>query len=201
MKEHSTPKPSFTLRRVVAAAVAVLALMAVAGAFLMPLGDPADPVKATFVGFSKSTNGGAPLVVLRLTNESNRAFSLLSYDSLETVLGGVQYRSSTNEISLIITPTGSVISFPLLPCSGTTCQVRLPNDGGSGWPAVRCVIGPKPAFGLRGKIQSLWWRLRPPREESVVYAVCDQEIQCPRMLPDGTVEPPRLVLKEDRKSD
>ena len=198
MKESSLPKTAFNRRRVLVAAF-VLALLAVAGVFLMPTGEPADPVKGTFVGFSKSTNDGAPLVVLRLTNESARTFFLTSIDNMETLSGGFRCSSSTNEITLTLGSFSSVISFPLLPFSGTTCQVRLPKDGRSGWPGVICDIGPQRASGVRGKIQTLWWRLRPPRGE-FNWAACDREIQCPKVLPDGTVEQPRLVLKEDRKS-
>ncbi len=193
VKESSLPKTTFNRRRVLVAAF-VLALLAVAAAVVVLAGKPAAPVKATFVAFSKSTDDGAPLVVLRLTNESNRTFRLWSYDNMETLLSQFRYRSSTNEISLTKEDRSyySLTSLQLLPFSGTTCQVRLPKDGRSGWPGVCCFIERTVAPGLRGKAQTLWWRLRPPRLEFTL-AVCDREIQCPRMLPDGTIEPARLL--------
>ena len=46
--------------------------------------------------------------------------------------------------------------------------------------------------------QSFWWRVRRPHFD-IVRAMCDQEIQCPLLRPDGTVEPPRLLPLPEKK--
>lgn len=192
VNEDSTPKRCFKRRRVFATAAALLVLT-VAGVIGLLIGESAAPVKAKFVGFSTSSNG--PVVVLRVTNESARAFILSSLNNFETVVGGFRGRSS-NDFVVNFEPKGSpMYSLPFAPHSESNCQVRLPMDGGVGWPAVQCVFDPTPGSDFRGRIKKLWWRIRPPGVMSLkfTWAVCDQEIHCPKSLPNGAIEPPRLV--------
>ena len=86
----------------------------------------------------------------------------------------------------------------LSPHSVVKSKVRLPRDGRTNRIAMQCFRPMKKPPGWWQSVRRQWLRLRTPMDDSD-WAECDQEIQCPLVRPDGTVEPPRLVPKSKQR--
>ena len=106
-----------------------------------------------------------------------------------------------------LSPTGNVtwtmpgergIQFVLYEFTEVTHKVRLPEDGRAGRASVFCEMLPKKLPRLLSEARELLWIVYKPKLKAV-WAECDQEIQCPRVRPDGTVEPPRLLPAAERQ--
>ena len=197
MKETLPLKPIFTRRRVLAAASAVL-ILAVGVLFIAVLREESSVLlKMTFLRFDEARDSTLGMVaVVRLENKSKATIHLLSVLSVygQTVWGEVLSTGNTNYAE-----TFSTSSFITLePFALSTNRVLLPMNGAAGRLSVSGFVMPRIRTGLLGRVQQLWWQVRGP-ETLVVQSICDQEIQCPRVLPDGTVEPPRLLDQATRQ--
>jgi hypothetical protein len=191
----ATRKPLLTRRRVIAAAV--LLVLAVAGMLGMSDGDSANPVTVTFVRFQPDADGTNTLAVLSLTNRSHKDYWLAPGDGWKSAL---EFRWLASDQS-----TGPVLggvrtpprAYLLGAGSNILQSIRLLQGGQAVEANVFCypVRRTTPAF-LRGA-QELWWRVSGS-PNNMVRATCEQEIQCPNRLADGTVEPPRVVPKDSK---
>jgi len=115
------------------------------------------------------------------------------------------HRSSS--LPLLITKTnwitmGGGFTTPfqpvLFPHSEVTQGVRLPTDGRRGCVAILCLPPTRSLPGFMRFARSLLWKwnalgLKP------FWTECNQEIKCPLVRPDGTVEPPWLVGRTEKK--
>jgi len=157
-------------------------------------------VKARFVGFEKSADRSSFLAVLSVTNETELEFMLIDTGSGGTVLG--QFHSQTGKgEGWLGMGTMADVGWPpscLAPHAAVEVKIPLPNHGHAG--RVEVCLGTKRIVpsGPLGRLRE-WARYRLPLRKKTPQAVCDQETQCPRVLPDGTVEPPRLLSATEAK--
>ncbi len=78
------------------------------------------------------------------------------------------------------------------PGQDTKATVDLPLDGRTGRVAVAYVM-PNTALPPLIKRVEILWRRWWPRPAKTNWVADERVIQCPKKLPDGTVEPPRLL--------
>lgn len=78
------------------------------------------------------------------------------------------------------------------PGQDTKATVDLPSDGRTGRVAVAYVMPNTALPPLLKRVETLW-RRQWPRVAKTNWVADEQLIQCPKKLPDGTVEPPRLL--------
>jgi hypothetical protein len=194
MTERVAPKSKFTRRRVILGAAALgLALAVALVGFGVFGGNSSGSVKATFVRFEKSADGSSFLAVLYLTNETAMDFVLLETDEGGAVAGRFHSRSSNVECWLGRRNGESAFeSYNFKPHSARTVRVPVPDDGSTGRVEVSLVTSKLNPTVPLGRLRQ-WWRSNVPLREKKPEALCDQAIQCPRVLPDGTLEPPRLL--------
>lgn len=201
MTDSEAPRPFFTRKRLIAGAVGLLLLLTVAALRLGVFGGhPMEPVKVTFLKFEQSRDGKAAVAMVKLENTSKETITFCSVDKLETLYGQFIPRDGTNSFYLPLSDGMAMRTdgTNLAPHSVSTNRILLPMDGSVGQFAVFGYVLPRNRTGLLGRARLLWWRIRPP-ELSEVWATCGQEIQCPKRLPDGTVEPPRLLPTAERQ--
>lgn len=198
MAESAEPKSNFMRRRVLGGTVGVVLILALAVLyFVLFREDSTVLVKVTFLRFDQSRSGKATMAVVRLENKSNERICLPSYDNSETICGHLILPGATN--TLVLTMPGNAMTPVLLaPFSVSTSCISLPMHGAVGRLAVSGSVMPRSGTGLIGRARLLWWQLRPPAVHDFL-AESDQDIQCPRVLPDGTVEPPRLLPAAERQ--
>ncbi len=199
MTEHGVPTFKFTRRRVLTGAVALVLILSVVG-LLFGRFDQAQTaqVTASFAGFTRSTNDGSYLAMVRLTNMSKNTCYLCPLDEPGSVFGGVDIGVKSNEVICAKSPRGTVtMSILLTPGSETTQHVALPFSAERGRVAVSLFTSERRLPALLDKLRNSWRDFSQRRPQS--WAVSDQEIQCPRLLPDGTFEPPRLLPAAERQ--
>jgi hypothetical protein len=97
---------------------------------------------------------------------------------------------------MVFTSDGPKI-FMLAPLSTERSTVVLPVDGRVRKVAVHCFAQPRPLSRPLNKVREWWWTVRSWSPKFMLVE-SDQLIQCPRLLLDGTIEPPRVVTKEPR---
>jgi hypothetical protein len=200
MTEIEAPKPIFTRRRVLAGVVGLGLVLAAAGLMFGWFDQtPEVQVTASFAGFTRSTNDGSYLAMVRLTNMSRKTCYLGPLDEPGSAFGGVDIGVKSNEfLCATKSPRGTVtMSILLTPGSQTTQHVALPLSAERGRVAVSLFMSERRLPALLDKLRNSWRDLSQRRPQS--WAVCDQEIQCPRLLPDGTFEPPRLLPAAERQ--
>jgi hypothetical protein len=184
----SASKPGITQRSIVAA-VAVLGLTLAVGGFVFRLfdGNSVGLLKTTFVRFENSSDGTNNFAVLFLTNSSDKTFTLFK-------------ERNSDRIFTECIPAGTMgegvraFHFSFGPGSSATFHVQLPQTGKVVHLAVLYIVPARKVPRLLVPMQMFWRRVFRPK--LVERAVCDQDIQCPLVLPDGTVDPPKLVSKE-----
>ncbi|HEU0009050.1 MAG TPA: hypothetical protein VFT34_04455 [Verrucomicrobiae bacterium] len=201
MTENPAPKPKFARRGVILGAAGLALVLAVALVGFGPFdGNSRGSVKATFVGFEKSADNNSFRAVLCVTNETELEFVILDTDSDGGVLGRF-HSPRGNDEGLLGIGTMAEVGWPpanLMPHAARVVKIPLPNHGHAG--RVEVCLGTKRIMpsGRLGRLRE-WARYRLPLRKKLPQAVCDQEIQCPRVLPDGTVEPPRLLSATEAK--
>jgi hypothetical protein len=140
--------------------------------------DAQPGVKVTFVEFGPQLDRGTK-VVLNLTNASAQPFIYLRDTCIMMERGGFVSQSSTGRVVWIQPQVGPSFRTVLPPGQATNMSVFLPNDGRTGRVGV---LLPK------------------DRSEPEFHLVeCNQQIQCSRVLPDGTIERARLIPAEGTK--
>ena len=72
--------------------------------------------------------------------------------------------------------------------------VYLPGDGSDVHVTVRFSEEATVRSGLLGILQNFWSKVSPQKSRTS-WAIFDQRIRCPKRLPDGTVNPPKLLPK------
>lgn len=101
--------------------------------------------------------------------------------------------SSTNILSWYPSgPTRFADYLHLNPGQDTKATVELPTDGRTGRVAVAYILPTTARHPFLKRVKALWRRWRP-RAVKLYWVVGNQEIQCPKVQPDGTAEPPRLL--------
>jgi hypothetical protein len=197
----ATRKPLLTRRRVIAAAVLLVLVLVMAGlVFGMFDSDSVGRVRATVVGFEEQPNQKSTVAVVTLSNGSHRTVVLgIAFDW--NVCAGFRSPAPTSAVGwlppLYVLRSLSLCSFP--PGAVWTNRAALPQDGRSGWLAISYSEQPHRLPAFLKPLDVIGCKLRPPRTTNF-DAICDQEIQCPLVLPDGTVQPPRLMPKGERKT-
>jgi hypothetical protein len=184
MIEASTAKVHFTRRRVISVVVFLVFALCVAG--LLGVFDrppkPAIEMRVTSFTAQRVIPSYAEVIV---SNCSEKESQIVLLDEARAPAGALLWQNNQRFVHL---KPGAWISG----------GVFLPIDGGVVRVAVRCSedrSNQLPMFSRRSRIRDLWWKLIPPMRHSA-WIVSDQEIQCPKRLPDGSVEPPRLVIRK-----
>lgn len=193
MTEPATPKPFITRRRVIAGAIGVLAIVAVMGLGLGVFDlNPAKGLKLDFVRFDKAQGDQSTVAVVRLINTSGTDFVFLQQTNNHEIWVVFSGKDQKLQQSWTVpyTPGGFTITN-LSPHSEVTREAQLPTDGRVG--RLRITYHSREDFltAHRG-IRSVFRRLLPLNENRYTLT-CEQWIQSPKKLPDGTVEPPRLI--------
>jgi hypothetical protein len=200
MSESVAPKPKFTRRRVILGAAGLALILAVALVRVGVFGGYSrGSVNTTFMGFEQSADKSSFLAVLYLTNEMSMDFVLVETDEGRAVAGRFHSQSDYVECWLGRRVGESAIeTYNFKPHSARVVRVPLPNDGRTG--RVEVSLGTTELIPNRplGRLRH-WWRSYVPLLEKKPQAICEQVIQCPLVLPDGTVEPPRLLSAPDPK--
>jgi len=199
MTESAAPRPFLTRKRLIAGAMGLVLILAVAWLGLAVVeGDSTGAVKATFVRFEKSKDGKSTLAVLLLTNGADSPLWVHEVNNpSEFIFYKFTSLSPTGEVTWTM-PGERGLQFVLDEFTEFTYKVRLPEDGRAGRVAVFCEMLPKKLPRLLSEARKLMWNVYEPSLKPV-WAECDQEIQCPRVRPDGTVEPPRLLPAAERQ--
>ena len=193
MTESATPKPFFTRRREIAGAVGVLVIVGVAAAVSEAF--RTDERKELAIKFDRFENefGRPNFAFVTLSNCSSK--------DLVAVYAGLDDRSALKSLpesaenfvgwyhdDIRIGPNHSYLE----PGKSITGMIPLRHDGQVRTVAVYYHREPlKPSrLVLITRNLSGWFSDPRPKPKWAISAVT---IQCPKKLPDGTVEPPRLV--------
>lgn len=191
MTENVAPKPRFKRRGVILGSAALVLVLAVA--LVVFGGNSTGSVRIALMGFEKSADKSSFLTVLYLTNETSMDFVLLETNEGGAVVGRFHSQSDYAECWLgRRNGENAFDSFNFKPHSARLVRVPLPNDGRTG--RVEVCLGTVSLMpsGAVGRLRQ-WWRSKVPFRQKTPQALCDQVIQCPLLLPDGTVLPPRLL--------
>jgi hypothetical protein len=158
-------------------------------------GNSAGLRKAMFVRFESSSDGTNTFAVLLLTNRSNQTFTLFKDGNSDKVFGEIRGRISTGKLEDTVRLGGNAVPFSLEPGSSATFRVQLPQTGKVVHLAILYIVPARKVPRLLAPVQLFCWRVFATK--FVRWAVCDQEIQCPLLRPDGTVQPPRLLSTKE----
>lgn len=194
MTEPAPATPRFTRRRILGATlVLVLALLVAGIVFGWFEPQPAGPSLA-FEGFEKSADGTSLVAVITFTNRSNRTFSFAMLDGgnlCESQFFATNFYDGGQPWRL---PSATKTYRDHGPRSGARLNVPLPQDGRLGRISLWMGVRSRPAAAWFTRLRSRFGAkgLHSGTEYAVMF---DEVIQCPRTLPDGTMEPPRVVMK------
>jgi len=204
---ESDPAKRFWIRRrIVLGAVGLMVVLAVSR-FVFGVFDhkPVAQLSATFLRFEKSVGGTSTVALIVLTNLSpdTRYQSFLNSSGLmpNWLPRGSHFRSdSSNGVSLwdpYRPATGFALTISPAPLVVTN-EFELPADGRRGRIVVQYFVKepPAPAW-LQGMGKA--FGLQPGTTYNGRLLECDEEIQCPLVRADGTVEPARLLPKAERQ--
>ena len=193
MTEPATLKPFLSRRRVIAGAVVVLVIVAVAFVGFEALReDSKEMIRVRIVGFK----GQHPAPVFALVTVSN---VLMHPNVILTVWPNGQLEADFIPGSFTNCATGDfdisgigTSAFDLNPSETRKGIFELPLDGRVGRIAVSYYLWPRSQSRLVQDVRELLW-IALPSKRKIQRAISDQWIQCPKLLPNGTVEPPRLI--------
>lgn len=193
MTEPATPKPFFTRRRVIAGALVLSVIVAVMGlGFGAFERKPDRALELKFVRFGQSDDGKVETGVFLLINHSTRPFWFPWSSNAGSMRTENMPRAASRERDrFLFWPSGGSF-YMLKPSCTQTCSMLLPMDGKPGRAEVHGQLLPTHIPAPLQFFRKIWWKVRPPSLHAA-WAVSDQRIQCPKLLPDGTVEPPRLL--------
>lgn len=200
MTESADAKPKLTRRGMILGAAGLALIVAVVLVGLGVFGpNSAGSVNATFMGFEQSADKSTFLAVLHLTNETTMELLLFETDETGAVPGRFHSQPDNGECWLGMKIGHNAFeSLNFEPHSARVVKVPLPNNGSKGrvevWLGTMELFPTSPLGRLRLRLRS-----NIPFREKKLQAVCDQDMQCPLVLPDGTVQPPRLMSARERK--
>jgi hypothetical protein len=85
-----------------------------------------------------------------------------------------------------------------MPGQGRSFTVVVPQDGRIGMLSLMVAEKPRAALKFKARLKALFGGNGDvtPKE---FWIWCDEVIQCPRVRPDGLVEPPRVLSKAKGK--
>jgi hypothetical protein len=194
-------------RRVIAGTVVLVAVLAVMALVFDVFGRrPAAQVNATFLRFETSADGTSIVALIVLTNVSRDAY----YHRLVNATGlapnwlplGSYFEADVsnplpnwNPHPLTTGSSSTIRRAPLV----VTNQFELPADGRRGRILVQYLEKESPAPEWLQKI-GVALGLQSGITCIVRWVEWDQQIQCPLVRPDGTVEPARLIPKGKRNA-
>jgi hypothetical protein len=199
----------FTRKRFIVVALVLVAVLAVLG-FVFGVFDAEEPVKVTFIGFTNSAEGKFNLAKIELKSASRQIAYWPAIDpglgvpvfdlDAPWIIARFRSRSATGEViweSGFWRPNPTATFAPPADAE-LPAYIELPTDGRTGRVEV-FYWHVKPAWSVDSWKPS--GRRANPLSGSYLgrWAVCDQVIQCPRMRPDGTVEPARLVQRGEKE--
>ena len=199
MTESAARKPFFTRRRVVAGAIAVVVIGVVAGVLGLFDQDSTASVRLTITRLDGEDTSRPARALVTVSNLSATTSHLISFGRPGLVDQLRHPGFPTNALDWTPKHSRRALEYEFLsPQKSGQAYVDLPDDGRVGSVPVGCLTQVRRLPAILDKVRQLWWRIRGYREE-FVWIICDQEIQCPKPLPDGTVEPPRLLSKPEGK--
>ena len=193
MTEPARPKPFFTRGRVIAVAVLVLVIMTVMGwCGWMLFGRYEGPLAVVFDRFEQRQTQSGWMAKVWLTNISNTATCRLHYPRTFGQPARFFARFPQDEVINVRTNPFSIFYGTLTPHTSVPMYVSLPADGSAGWLAVAYTKPNRPWPSWMNKGVA-WWERHVPPSARIEWGVGREKVVCPRKLPDGTVEPPRLL--------
>ena len=193
MTESAAPRPPLRRTRLIAGAVVLVLILAVAGLVLWVFeGNSTGALKVHSVRSEKSEDGVANLAVLLVTNQTKRDYSVFLDRKWWRAFGRIVPRCPTGSVEAKRPSATNAITWPLPSFSESEYEVQVPEDGQEGHLALYCERQPKKLPRVLNEARKLMYKVYKPPHKSM-WALSDQEIQCPRVLADGTVEPPRLL--------
>ncbi len=198
MTQSAAPRPIFRRWLILAGAVGLALILAVLGlVFGVFQADSTGALNVSFVRFEKSEDGTDNLAVLLVTNQTQKDYSVFLDGETRWAFCKIVPRCPTGSVADKTPSAANAITWALPGCFEFEYTVRLPEDGQQGHMALWCERLPQKLPRLLNEARKLMWNVYdPPRKP--VWAVSDEEIQCPKRLPDGTVEPPRLLPAAER---
>lgn len=133
-----------------------------------------------------------------LTNISNTATCRLYYPS--TFRHPACFFASFPQDEVINMRTNPFSKFhgTLTPHTSAPMYVSLPADGSVGWLAV-AFTKPKRPWPRWMKKAVDWWEQHVPPSAKMEWGVGREKVVCPKVLPDGTILPPRLLSEPGAK--
>ncbi len=157
----------------------------------------AGAVKVELVGFREET-GKKMRAVLSISNHSPALVMVVINDIRSGPIARSHPGPARDELLFKGSDVGPGEEHALLSLAGSvTNTILLPNNGARFRLRVFYWVEAEPPPRIIRWLRSLL-NVRTPRCCVLHSAECEQEIQCPRQLPDGTIEPPSVVTKEPR---
>ena len=199
MTESATPRPFFTRRRVIAGAVGVMMIVVVAGLGFGVFNPNSSGLMEVRIDGFKTDRLGRTSALITVSNSSRRTDFHIYNGTFSDGGPGKSPGTFTNILSW--TPSGPTRMADYLhqnPGQDTKATVELPSDGRTGRVAVAYVMPNTALPPLLKRVETLW-RRQWPRVAKTNWVADEQLIQCPKKLPDGTVEPPRIISASGAK--
>ena len=148
--------------------------------------------------FDRATNGYATRAILSLANMSGKVVGSFDNDGVGVASCRFLQPNPTGEVVWKNPAQTGGDKFVLRPRSQLEVAASMPEDGRTGRVAVVLTLQKPAPPNWLARIRG-YLRISPPSLIEERFVICDQEIQCPLVLPDGTVEPPRLLSAPDPK--
>jgi len=157
---------------------------------------PEGPFRCTFEGFEKSVDGTSIVAVITFTNWSNRTYSFAILDGgtlCESQFFATNFYDGGQPWRMPRMTRGHTIR-DYGPKSVARLTVPLPQDGRVGRISLWMGQRSRPAAGWLTRLRTRLGAkgLQSGTEFSTMF---DEVIQCPRARPDGTTEPPGVMMK------
>ena len=147
-----------------------------------------------FLDFAEPQRDGTRRALFIVSHRSDKAGDLFISDPPFPADSSFFSQTSTGWVVWREAKGQGTSSPHIRPRSPVTVVVSLPQDGRTGVVAAPCWIekarGPAPLKPFRWLVPGAF-----KTERHLIWTICPQEIQCPKRLPDGTVEPPRIISK------
>ena len=185
---------TFTRRRVIAGTVGLVAVLAVAGfGFGVFEHNPSAPIRINFLGPSQARAEVASEATFSLSNTTSKSgfVSLKAY--YNEGFASFRYSSPTDDSVIVESsshPNAHDIGLPSH--TAMTVSFHLPQDGRLGHLELKYVEQRRELPDFLDNLRDLCDSLGAGRRRQV-WVQSEEEIQCPWVRPDGTVEPARVV--------
>lgn len=199
MTENTIPKPFFTQGRGIVSAVLVVLILSVLGFGLGIFDTKSSGLLEVRIDGFRTDRLGRTSALITVSNISRATDMYINQGWFGGGAMGTLPGSSTNILSWYPSgPTRLADYLHLNPGQDTKAIVELPSDGRTGRVAVAYVLPNIARHPFLKRVEDRWRRWRA-RAVKLYWVIGTQEIQCPRVLPDGTTEPPRLLSKPGAK--